>query len=140
MKKLTKNQILKMHTELIKATGGTDGLRDESLLDSALNAPFQGFGETDAYPSIQQKAARLGFGLIKNHAFIDGNKHIGVHVMLVFLMVNGIELSYTQEELSDMVLKIASGELSFENMLKWIIDHEKAQSDCTDPQKLDLEI
>ena len=69
MKKLTKNQILKLHTELIKATGGTDGLRDEALLDSALNAPFQGFGETDVYPSIQQKAARLGFGLIKNHAF-----------------------------------------------------------------------
>ncbi len=129
MKKLTKNQILKLHTELIKATGGTDGLRDEALLDSALNAPFQGFGETDVYPSIQQKAARLGFGLIKNHAFTDGSKRIGVHVMLVFLMVNGIELSYAQEELSDMVLKVTSGEFSFENMLKWIIDHEKAQSD-----------
>ena len=129
MKKLTKNQILKLHTELIKATGGTDGLRDEALLDSALNAPFQGFGETDVYPSIQQKAARLGFGLIKNHAFTDGNKRIGVHVMLVFLMVNGIELSYAQEELSDMVLKVTSGEFSFENMLKWIIDHEKEQSD-----------
>lgn len=129
MKKLTKNQILKLHTELIKATGGTDGLRDEALLDSALNAPFQGFGETDVYPSIQQKAARLGFGLIKNHAFTDGNKRIGVHAMLVFLMVNGIELSYTQKELSDMVLKVASGELSFESMINWIIDHEKAQSD-----------
>ena len=67
--------------------------------------------------------------MINNHAFTDGNKRIGVHVMLVFLMVNGIELSYTQEELSDMVLKVASGEFSFENMLKWIIDHEKAQSD-----------
>ena len=129
MKKLTKNQILKLHTELIKATGGTDGLRDEALLDSALNAPFQSFDETDVYPSIQQKAARLGFGLIKNHAFTDGNKRIGVHAMLVFLMVNGIELSYTQKELSDMVLKVASGELSFESMINWIIDHEKAQSD-----------
>lgn len=129
MKKLTKNQILKLHTELIKATGGTDGLRDEALLDSALNAPFQSFDETDVYPSIQQKAARLGFGLIKNHDFTDGNKRIGVHAMLVFLMVNGIELSYTQEGLSDMVLKVASGELSFESMFNWIIDHEKAQSD-----------
>ena len=95
MRKLTKEQILRLHSELIRETGGSDGLRDEGLLDSALCAPFQGFGGLDTFPSLQQKGARLGYGLICNHAFIDGNKRIGVHAMLVFLALNGIELVYT---------------------------------------------
>ena len=124
MKKLTKRQVLMLHTALVRETGGTDGIRDEGLLDSALNAPFQSFGDTDAFPSLQQKAARLGYGLISNHAFLDGNKRIGAHVMLVFLMLNAIELEYTQEELSDMILQAASGALGFENMVTWIIEHQ----------------
>lgn len=124
MIRLTKKQIIYLHRELIAETGGTEGLRDEGLLDSALNAPFQSFGGVDAYPSLQQKGASLGFGLIKNHAFIDGNKRIGVHAMLVFLSLNGIELNYSQEELSDTILGVASGELSFEDLLRWIIKHE----------------
>lgn len=124
MKKLTKGQILMLHRDLIMETGGTDGLRDEGLLDSALNAPFQGFGGTDTFPSLQQKAARLGFGLIQNHAFVDGNKRIGAHAMLVFLALNGIELSYTQKELSDMVLNVAAGASSFENVVQWILNHQ----------------
>lgn len=124
MKKLTKAQILMLHRELIEETGGMDGLRDEGLLDSALNAPFQGFEDTDTFPSLQQKAARLGFGLIRNHAFVDGNKRIGAHAMLVFLALNGIELSYTQEELSDMVLNVAAGTSSFEDMVQWILNHQ----------------
>jgi len=124
MKKLTKEQILMLHAELIKETGGTDGLRDEGLLDSALNAPFQEFGETAAYPSLQQKAARLGFGFIQNHAFVDGNKRIGTHVMLVFLALNGIDLDYSQDELSAMILEVAAGIRSFESMVKWIIEHQ----------------
>ena len=95
MKKLTKNQIIMLHDELIKETGGSRGLRDEDFLDSALNVPFQSFDGTDAFPSIQQKAARLGFGCIRNHAFVDGNKRIGTHAMLIFLSLNGIELAYT---------------------------------------------
>ncbi|MGN1417768.1 MAG: type II toxin-antitoxin system death-on-curing family toxin [Acutalibacteraceae bacterium] len=124
MKKLTKEQILMLHSELIRETGGSDGLRDEGLLDSALSAPFQGFGETDSFPSLQQKGARLGYGLICNHAFIDGNKRIGAHAMLLFLSLNGIELEYMQEELSDMVLNVAAGSLRFEDMVKWIIKHQ----------------
>lgn len=99
-------------------------LIDEGLLDSALNAPFQGFGDTDTFPSIQQKGARLGYGFICNHAFVDGNKRIGAHALLVFLSINGIELEYTQRELSDMVLNVASGTLQFEDMVKWIIKHQ----------------
>ena len=124
MKKLSKEQVLMLHAELLRETGDAEGLRDEGLLDSALNAPFQSFGETDVFPSLQQKGARLGYGLICNHAFVDGNKRIGTHVMLVFLALNGIELEYTQEGLSDMVLGVASGELQFEDMVKWIIKHQ----------------
>lgn len=65
---LSKEQVLKLHASLIKATGGSDGIRDEGMLDSALNNPFQSFGEKELYPSIQAKAARLCFGLVKNHA------------------------------------------------------------------------
>ena len=124
MKRLTKRQILLLHSELIRETGGMDGLRDEGLLDSALNAPFQSFGGAQIFPSLQQKAARLGYGLIANHAFVDGNKRIGAHVMLVFLSLNGIELEYTQEQLTDMILKAASGTLQFEDMVTWIIEHQ----------------
>mgnify|MGYP002535386747 FL=1 len=124
MKKLTKEQILMLHNELIRETGGSGGQRDEGLLDSALNAPFQGFGDVDSFPSLQQKGARLGYGLICNHAFVDGNKRIGAHAMLLFLSLNGIELEYTQNELSDMILDVAAGNLRFEDMVKWIIKHQ----------------
>lgn len=124
MKRLTTEQILLLHRELIKETGGTDGIRDEGLLESALNAPFQSFDGIDSFPSIQQKAARLGFGLIKNHAFVDGNKRIGTHAMLVFLALNGIEIEYTQEELSNIILNVASGDCSFEGLVKWILNHQ----------------
>lgn len=121
---LSKEQVIALHTQLIAETGGLDGVRDDSLLESSLNAPFQSFDGIDVFPSIQQKAARLAFGLIKNHAFIDGNKRIGVHTMLVFLALNKIELDYTQDELSDTVLKVAAGELDFENLLQWILKHQ----------------
>lgn len=121
---LSKEQILLLHTQLLEETGGSDGIRDEGLLDSALNAPFQGFGDTDVFPSIQQKAARLGYGLVKNHAFIDGNKRIGAHAMLVFLALNKVELDYTQEELSEIFLQIAVGESGFEELLRWITSHQ----------------
>ena len=94
------------------------------MLESALNAPFQIFDDTEVYPSIQQKAARFGFGLVKNHPFVDGNKCIGAHIMLVFLMLNHVELEYTQEELSDTILKVADGTYSFDDLLKWILEHQ----------------
>lgn len=125
MIRLSKEQVIKLHSQLIAETGGSDGIRDEGLLESALAAPFQSFGEEEAYPTTVQKAARLGYGLIKNHAFIDGNKRIGTHVMLVFLALNKIELDYTQKELSDTILKVASGEFSFEDLLKWILTHQQ---------------
>ena len=124
MEFLSKRQILLLHQHLVDETGGSPGLRDEGLLDSALNSPFQGFGTTSAYPSLQQKAARLCYGLVKNHPFVDGNKRIGAHAMLVFLAVNGVELSYTQQELADIILQVAAGEKGYEDLLAWLLVHQ----------------
>lgn len=124
MKRLSKRQVLLLHGRLLSQSGGLQGIRDEGLLESALEAPFQSFGDTDAYPSLQQKAARLGYGLIKNHPFADGNKRTGAHVMLVFLALNGIELSYTQKELSDIILAVAAGEKEYEDLLVWLLKHQ----------------
>lgn len=121
---LSKKQVIMLHSQLIAETGGKDGIRDEGLLDSTLAAPFQSFADTDIYPSVQQKAARLGYGLVKNHAFIDGNKRIGAHTMLVFLALNKIDLAYTQDELSDTFLKVASGKITQDDLLEWIVRHQ----------------
>lgn len=119
MKKLSKKQILMLHTQLIQQTGGSEGVRDYNLLDSALETPFQSFGGT-----IQAKAARLGYGLIKNHCMIDGNKRIGTHSMLVFLALNGIELKYMQKELYETILDVAAGKIEYEDLLQWVLDHQ----------------
>lgn len=124
MKKLTKEQILLLHRELIEAHSGSEGLRDEGLLDSALAAPFQTFDGQPMFTTIQQKAARLGFGIIMNHPFVDGNKRTGAHVMLTILAMNGISLAYTQKDLYEIILQVASGEVSFDELLSWILDHE----------------
>ncbi len=123
MKVLSKRQILLIHEQLIRETGGSQGLRDEGLLESALAAPFQCFDGEDAFPSICQKAARLGYGLIKNHPFVDGNKRIGTHIMLVFLALNDITLAYTQEELTQIILAIAASKKKYEDLLKWLLEH-----------------
>jgi len=123
MKRLTKTQILKMHSLLIQETGGSGGIRDEGLLDSALNLPFQSFDGEDIYKTIQAKAARLGFSLINNHPFADGNKRIGILAMLVFLEMNGIEIICTDEELVELGLGVADSSVSYKDLLNWIIDH-----------------
>lgn len=125
MRRLSKRQVLLLHDQLLSQSGGLQGVRDEGLLESALEAPFQAFGDIDAYPSLQQKAARLGYGLIKNHPFVDGNKRIGTHVMLVFLALNGVELSHSQKELSDIILAVAAGEKEYEDLLSWLLEHQK---------------
>lgn len=123
MKILSKRQILLLHSALIVQTGGLDGVRDEGLLDSAINAPFQTFAEQDLYPTVLEKAARLGFGLISNHPFLDGNKRIGTHAMLSFLGANQIFLCYTDDELISVILKVASGTLDYNGLLDWMKNH-----------------
>lgn len=123
MKVLTKRQVLMLHSALIQKSGGIDGVRDEALLDSALNAPFQTFAEQDLYPTVLEKAARLGYGLISNHPFLDGNKRIGTHAMLVLLALNGFELVYQDEDLIETILSVASGTLDYEELLRWLQLH-----------------
>ncbi len=122
---LTKEQVLILHKRLIETTGGSDGIRDKGMLESALSNPFQSFGGESLYPSIQAKAAQLCYGLVKNHPMLDGNKRLGTHVMLVFLALNGYELEYSQKELSDTILALAAGKMSAEDLLQWIIKHQK---------------
>ncbi len=124
MNRLTKKQVQLIHSDLIAATGGLGGLRDDGLLESALNAPFQTFDGQPLYPSVQQKAARLCYALVQNHPFVDGNKRIGVHVMLVFLLMNGVELAYSQAELIELGLSLAAGQRSYEEVLRWIVNHQ----------------
>ena len=124
MIKLTKEQILLLHTQLIETTGGSDGIRDIGLLESALENPFQSYGGEELYPSIQAKAARLCYGLVKNHAMIDGNKRLGCHVMLVFLALNGYEMKYAQKELSDLILDVAADRKQYEDILYWLLVHQ----------------
>ena len=117
MIKLTKDNILTLYKIMVDNTGGTIGIRDTSLLESALNAPFQTFGDEELYPSINEKASRLCYGLIKNHPFIDGNKRIGVYAMLVFLELNNINLNFSDEEIINIALKTADTSYSYEDIL-----------------------
>ena len=125
MKRLSKEQVLMLHSQLIEQTGGIDGVRDVNLLESAIETPFQVFAGEELYPTIQAKGIRLGYGLIKNHCMLDGNKRIGAHAMLVFFALNGIELRYTQKELYEMILTVAEGSLDYEAMLRWVLEHQE---------------
>lgn len=123
MKMLSKRQILLLHSMLVAQTGGMDGLRDEGLLDAAINMPLQTFGGQELYPTILEKAARLGYGLIRNHPFLDGNKRIGTHAMLVFLDINNITLSYEDEDLISTILHVAAGAMDCNAFLEWLKAH-----------------
>lgn len=105
-------QVIKLHSSLIAKTGGMDGIRDENLLDSALKSPFQTFDGSELYPDILDKASQLCYSLVENHPFADGNKRIGVHLTLLFLKLNNENIEYSQAELIDFGLNIASGNKS----------------------------
>lgn len=107
MIRFSKEKVLLLHRLIAESTGGSMGVRDEALLESALESAFSGFGSTEFYPTKEEKGARLGYALISNHAFVDGNKRIGVYVMLTFLEVNGIRLCYTDEDIVKIGLGVA---------------------------------
>ena len=123
MIKFSKEKVLLLHKLLAEATGGSIGIRDEGLLDSALESAFSGFGNREFYPTKEEKGARLGYCLITNHAFVDGNKRIGIYVMLSFLEMNGIRIQCTDEEIVDIGLSLADGRMTYEELLRWVIDH-----------------
>ena len=124
----TANQVMAIHSGLVEATGGMNGLRDAGLLDSALKSPFQTFGGVSLYPGLYDKAARLCHSLVENHPFADGNKRTGVHLTLLFLQINGEKLVYSQRELSDFGFAVASGTLSMEGIKDWLTGKAAAAS------------
>ena len=123
MIRFSKEKVLLLHKLLAEATGGGVGVRDEALLDSALEAAYAGFGDREFYPTKEEKGARLGYALISNHAFVDGNKRIGVYVMLSFLEMNGIRIKCSDKELVHIGLSVADGSMGYEELLKWVLDH-----------------
>ena len=123
MIKFSKDKVLLLHQLIAQETGGSIGVRDEGLLESALESAFSTFGGQELYPSKEEKGARIGFSLISNHAFVDGNKRIGVYVMLTFLEVNGIRLDCTNEDVVYVGLSVADGSMKYEELLSWIKDH-----------------
>ena len=124
MTKFTKEKVLLLHQLMAEATGGDGGVRDEALLESAIENIFATFDGVELYPSKEEKAAQLGFSLISNHAFVDGNKRIGMYLMLSFLELNGIRIDATNEEVAKLGLDVAGGMADSKDILKWIKDHK----------------
>ena len=124
MIRISKEKVLLLHQLMAEATGGSVGVRDEGLLDSALENAYLTFGGKELCPSKEEKGARIGYSLISNHAFVDGNKRIGTYIMLTFLEMNGIRISCTDDEIVEMGLSVAEGKMDYEQLLQWVIDHE----------------
>ena len=124
MIKLSKEKVLALHGLLTEATGGDPNIRDLDLLDSALESAFQTFGGAELYPTREEKGARIGYALISNHAFVDGNKRIGMYVMMIFLEVNGIRLRPSVDDVARVGLDVAAGEMKYEELLEWIYENE----------------
>ena len=123
MIKFSKEKVLLLHKLIAEETGGSIGVRDEGLLESALEGAFATFAGKEFYPTKEEKGARLGYTLISNHAFVDGNKRIGMYIMLTFLEVNGIRLECSNEEIVEVGLSVAGGTMNYEELLNWVVEH-----------------
>lgn len=121
---LTTDEVIRLHEKLLSATGGSPGLRDQGLLESAVWSADAAFGNVERYPSIEERAARLSYALISNHAFVDGNKRIGILALLVTLDLNDVALQYSQTELIELGLAVANGQAKFDDILVWIYNHK----------------
>ncbi len=124
MIKLSREKVLLLHELICEETGGDPGIRDTSLLESALESAYATFDGVELYPTRQEKGARIGYSLISNHAFVDGNKRIGIFVMLIFLEINGIMIRPTNDDVARVGLAVASGEMKYQDLLNWIIQHQ----------------
>ena len=127
MTKFSKDKVLLLHQYIAAETGGSVGLRDEGLLESALEGAFATFEGKELYPTKEEKAARIGASLVSNHAFLDGNKRIGMYAMLTFLEVNGIRVECTDEDIVRAGLSLADGSMDYEKLLAWIREHAVPQ-------------
>lgn len=120
MIKITSKDILAIHELIIDATGGCKGVKDYGLLDSAINSAYQTFNNQEIYSTIEEKSARIGYGIISNHAFLDGNKRMGIVSMLTLLNINGIKLNCTDDDIIKLGFSLASGTADYNDLLKWI--------------------
>lgn len=125
MIRFSQDKVLLLHQLLIEETGGSAEIRDMRLLDSALEGVFQTFAGQELYPTKEEKGARLGYTLISNHAFVDGNKRIGMYVMLTFLEVNGIHMDCSNEDVVEAGLGVASGKMDYPALLDWVNRHRQ---------------
>ena len=125
MIKFSKDKVELLHQMIAQETGGAVGIRDEGLLESAIEGIFQTFGGKELYPTKEEKGARLGYMLISNHAFLDGNKRIGMHVMLTFLEVNGIRIDCSDDDIIEAGLGVASGKMDYGDLLQWVLKHRQ---------------
>ena len=124
MTKISSEKIKLLHRLMAEATGGSIGVRDEGLLDSAVESAFATFDGVELYPSKEEKAAKLGYSLVSNHAFVDGNKRIGIYVMISFLELNGIHIESNDEDVIALGLGVADGSMNQEDVLRWIEKHK----------------
>lgn len=115
---LNQNQVLKLHDKIINEFGGIHGIRNEASLQSALANPLQTFARLDLYPSVFDKAVQLCFGIIKNHPFLDGNKRIALHSMLILISINGLKIEIAHDELIDIIFKVADGSFNSSDLLQ----------------------
>ena len=125
---LTVDEVIALQKKLVEKTGGSHGLLNRDLLESAIFSAQSSFGEDEAYPTVEEKAARLMFALTNNHSFVDGNKRIGVMVMLMTLHLNGISLYYTQDELIELGLSVASGKCDYDDVLTFVFMHKNKET------------
>ncbi len=125
MIKLDTTQALYLHDIMCKATGGLSDIRDIGGLESALYHVYASFEGKDFYATIEEKAARQAYGIIRNHPFLDGNKRTGLFIMLVFLELNDIKLHFFQPELVELGIGITEGRIGSQQITKWIIEHRK---------------
>ncbi|NET29702.1 type II toxin-antitoxin system death-on-curing family toxin [Okeania sp. SIO1I7] len=125
---LTLSEIMELHQQIITQTGGANGLRDRPALESAVAQPAVTFSGQDLYPTVIDKAAALGFLIIMNHPFLDGNKRTGHAAMEVFLILNGLEINASVDEQEQVILAVASGELNREAFTQWLQAHIKTIS------------
>ena len=124
MIKLTKQNVIMLHNMILEQSGGLDGVRDENLLESAIESVYQTFDDQELYPTIEEKGARMCYSLISNHAFADGNKRIGILTMLSFFEINGVKLKYTDKDLIKIGVHIADGSMKYETLVKWVVASE----------------
>jgi death-on-curing protein len=123
MRYLTLNELLQLHYRLIEQSGGSAGIHSIEALESALAQPRMTFGAKDLYPTIVEKAAALGFSLIRNHPFVDGNKRTGHAAMEIFLLLNGFEIDASVDEQEQMILQLAAGEVERKAFTEWLRAH-----------------